>query len=548
MCSAGMRECFEHTPLEQSQEALQRLLSLRTKNEQDIFLQNLIKRSLPNRRRSKSSKPSTRSTNKYHIIIGGITKEVCRQAFMSTYGISIKRLKRLNKLAKLDESPKDKRGKSKKSNTISPQILLKIDNFVKSFPTEESHYSGKVMRYLDERLNVRALWEMYCEKHPDSKVGRSFFFRYFADNFDLKFGQPKVDCCCICETLRTKLKNSHISDAARKRTELELKQHQEEAAKFYRKLKSDAQNEDPTVAALCYDYMQNSSVPIIPVQESYYLRQVNVSIFCIHNMKDNTAKFYVYHEGQAKKSPDEVCSFLTDYVENELSDDIETLLLHADNCSAQNKNHSLSKLLAAWVERKKFKRIEQYFPIRGHSFLPCDRDFSMVKRKLKKIDRIYSVRRIMQAIIQSSHSSKFQVKLVTSHDIINHKEWWSQHYKKNVISVETRGRGVQKKDKVHFSISEYFHFVYSSEMVGTVVASVSIGGTSVHTFHIRKNTSLELPKELAYAEGYVQIKESKINDIKKLASYIPEQHLPFYNILINWPTKPDLGDEIDESA
>ena len=36
-----------------------------------------------------------------------------------------------------------------------------------------------------------------------------------------------------------------------------------------------------------------------------------------------------------------------------------------------------------------FQKIQHIFPIRGHSFLPCDRDFAKTESKKKKVDRLY---------------------------------------------------------------------------------------------------------------------------------------------------------------
>jgi hypothetical protein len=62
--------------------------------------------------------------------------------------------------------------------------------------------------------------------------------------------------------------------------------------------------------------MSNLPLPNKPVQEVFYMRQLWVNIFCIHDVKTNQAKMYMYHEGEASKSPNEVCSFLLHYFEN----------------------------------------------------------------------------------------------------------------------------------------------------------------------------------------------------------------------------------------
>lgn len=55
--------------------------------------------------------------------------------------------------------------------------------------------------------------------------------------------------------------------------------------------------------------MQNQLLPLIPVQEVFYLRQLRINVFRIHDLKTNKAKLYMYHKGIANKSSDMVCSF-----------------------------------------------------------------------------------------------------------------------------------------------------------------------------------------------------------------------------------------------
>lgn len=136
--------------------------------------------------------------------------------------------------------------------------------------------------------------------------------------------------------------------------------------------------------------MQNLQLPNVLVQEKFYLRQSTINSFCINNLKDNTAVFYLYHEGQAGKRPNEV-PFIIMYLETTVGN-VEHLHIFSDGCGGQNKNHALLRLMNAHASSGKFKTIQQYFPFRGHSFLRCDRDFAVVKRVLKKSDRVYTLK------------------------------------------------------------------------------------------------------------------------------------------------------------
>lgn len=163
---------------------------------------------------------------------------------------------------------------------------------------------------------------------------------------------------------------------------------------FYTALKNEVLDYkfkvNENVLAITFDYCSNILLPKLPVQELYYMRQLTVNIFSVHDVKQNKAFCFIHHEGQAKKGPDEVCSFLWEYLQN-IPDKITKLYLYSDSCLEQNKNHTFARFLLALTDRKSFKKIINFFPVKGHSYLTCDRDFSIIKRKLRKHDRIFSV-------------------------------------------------------------------------------------------------------------------------------------------------------------
>ncbi|PSN31387.1 hypothetical protein C0J52_24534 [Blattella germanica] len=136
----------------------------------------------------------------------------------------------------------------------------------------------------------------------------------------------------------------------------------------------------------------------------------------------------------------------------------------------------------------RFQFITHYFPIRGHSYLPCDRDFSMVKRKIRKMDRIYLLKEL---IIESSKKMNFEVKIAKTEEVLNFKEWWPQFYRKNAISVETQGRATHINNKQHFHVTQFMQFCYSHETVGVVKVRSFIDGAEEHTFQLTEPSKMD---------------------------------------------------------
>ncbi|XP_046684818.1 uncharacterized protein LOC124370567 [Homalodisca vitripennis] len=422
-------------------DVLNHFLNLNTKDQQDLFLQSLIDVNDIKHRRPRTEDARTNcAAFTYHVMVGTDRVQVCFKAFLSLHSVTKKRVERIRALKMFGKSPVDKRGLHVKKS-MSEETKLKIREHIESFPTKESHYLGRPIKYLDATLNIKTMYSLFKEKYPLETVGLTFFFNFFNEHYNLKFGRPQVDICCVCEELRIKLKSPHLNDAAKRCAQAELHVHKRKTKKFFCKIKTDTEDkQNDNILCLSFDFMQNVQIPKIPVQETFYLRQLSVNLFCIHNLKTNKADIYLYHQGTANKGPNEVCSFLLHYL-NHLDKQYNELHLYSDNCWGQNKNHPLSRFLSAITELKLFDKVEQYYPIRGHSFLPCDRDFSIIKRELRKNDRLYTVDQISDFILKSSKNEKFVVHKVTTQQILDFKSWWPVFYKKKLylkkLKVET---------------------------------------------------------------------------------------------------------------
>lgn len=471
------------------------------------------------------------TTFAYFVRREGRRVPVCKKAFLSLHAITNSRLQRLNKISKSGDSPIDLRGKHNVRRHVKPQEYnIKIKDHIELFPSKTSHYSSsKTVKYLDGKLTVKCMYELFIKKWPElkTKVKYEYYLKYFNENYSLRFGRPQVDVCSECERLGTRLKDPNLNDNAKRVTAAELMVHKRRAKKFYTQIqdvtKLCAERKD--VCAITFDYMQNLPLPNIPVQEIFYYRQLWVYAFQIHNLKENTGHFYTYHEGQAYKGPNEVCTFLLDYIVNKLSPEITELHIFSDGCPGQNRNHTMVRFLLTLAATKRFKKICHYFPIRGHSFLPCDRDFGTVKRVIRKYDRVYVPEEYYHMITSSRKTSPFSIDTVTYKDIFDFNNWWPNFYKKTCKSVT---------EKANFTVSQYRQFTYFSETPGYVTAYDFIGGFTSYTFKLMKpNVSPQLPTLKAYQEP-VAINEEKIADLKKVIQYMSGEDLEFYYHIISW--------------
>lgn len=79
---------------------------------------------------------------------------------------------------------------------------------------------------------------MLKEKYPDFDIKHEFCLKCYKENFCLRFGQPQVDTCIICEELTTKIKQSNLNENAKRSYVAELMIHKRRSKKFYNKISS----------------------------------------------------------------------------------------------------------------------------------------------------------------------------------------------------------------------------------------------------------------------------------------------------------------------
>lgn len=99
-------------------------------------------------------------------------------------------------------------------------------------------------------------------------------------------GRPQIDTCSTCEELQLKLKSPHLSENLKRAATAELRVHKRKANKFYTALTHEAQNKDETlVLSLCMDLMHSVPIPQISIQDTFYMQQLTLNVFCIHDIK-----------------------------------------------------------------------------------------------------------------------------------------------------------------------------------------------------------------------------------------------------------------------
>jgi hypothetical protein len=164
--------------------------------------------------------------------------------------------------------------------------------------------------------------------------------------------------------------------------------------------------------SICMDFKQNLLLPHIPAQEILYWCQLWECVFGINNLKIRSHISTYILNGMLRQDPTKYVPFvglsLTTYLKLSTN-----YIFLSDSCPSQNINHTVLRFLAKLAANGRFNKILQYFPVRGNSFLPCDRDLEL----LKKFYSVYT-RRVSQ-----THWAIRQKRKVLSNNV----RWQVQH-------------------------------------------------------------------------------------------------------------------------
>lgn len=196
---------------------------------------------------------------------------------------------------------------------------------ISPFPKQESHYSRAKThtKFLSEDLNLNKMYKLFGEKYPRHK---NISIRTYKDIFaelNLKFGLHLI----------------------------------------------------PIHAHFAINIILNINI--------FYQRQLSNYNLDIHDAASNNAFMLLWNETVATRGATEISSCLLRYVKEHFqplqTNERKHLIIWSDRCIGQNNNWGIITTLKLLVDMKYFTEVHQKFVSTGHSFLPCDRDVSLIE-------------------------------------------------------------------------------------------------------------------------------------------------------------------------
>ena len=390
---------------------------------QTSYLQKLIV-PVPIKRRRTLAEESRRSTTvAYTVKYGDSEFKVCKQGFLSIFGIGAKRCRvALQKVTLGKTTVPDQRGKKESATKIVGPKADLVREHIAMLPTMTSHYSrakSSLRKYMDSSLSVKKLYDLYTDyiktDHPDVEpVSFNYYGNVFRLEFNIGFAPPKVDTCSTCDAFQASITNlqergagSEEAQEAMQRLQEDLDRHRE-LARIGRQQVDAFSAEGDDVMALCFDLQQTLPTPKLSTNVAYYKRKLWTYNLCIHNLVTKKSTMYLWDEVTAKRGSCEIMSCLQHYVDNNHEENQTKLFLYSDNCAGQNKNTNVILGCLRMLHSKKFFRIEHRFLVPGHSFLPCDRHFGNIESRLRR-EAMITGKPHYKKLIESAIQGGFEV-------------------------------------------------------------------------------------------------------------------------------------------
>lgn len=489
--------------------------STREKNLQDAFIIKHLKITAAKRPRPSKRPTSTKkvSTN-FYIRVSGTDSfflRVCQQTFVDVLQISRKRVQHLaRQFLNTGSMPVDKRGGARR-NPLYEKKRASIKTFIEKLKCCESHYSrGKSIHrnYLPGNLSINKLYRMYNKEQTEEslKSKKTFFQKIFTRQYNIGFGTPITDACSKCIELKAMIKKEN-NPPNKNKLMTELSFHRMRYKAFFTKLQEKRED----LLTLCFDCQKNQVLPKVQDQTAYYSRQIYIYNFCIvkGGSKDcltpDNVYCYTWMEHEHKKGANEIASAIFHLLTFLNLTSYTTIRLCADGCGGQNRNSIMIGMLSYFLSRlapPNLNEIQLIFPITGHSFLPPDRVFASIEKKLRKLPVIIQPTEYHD--IFSEHSTVF--KMGTDLKVHNWKTLVETYFKKTTswhFKFNEAKRFILNKSRQQNNVMVRGEVSYNSDLNnGKLIVKKGV-----------KIRSVALPDEIPLG---VTLKPAKVSDVRNL--------------------------------
>lgn len=315
--------------------------------------------------------------------------------------------------------------------------------------------------------------------------------------------------------------------------------HTLRAKAFFEKLR-EAQD---GIKIISFDCQKNLPLPKLPDQSTYYSRQLYYyNLTMVEGTSKNSLSphnVFAYHctENELHKDSNLIASAVYHRLSVTDKTGITSISLVADGCGGQNKNCIVLGSCCKWLlDNPAIDSIEMVFPVTGHSFMPADRQFGVIEKKLNKREVMTHPDEITEIIKESSSVVKFGTECFVCD--------WREAVKK--VVKPTTSWTIPIKNCKRFILRR-------SKQVGNVLVRGELNyktdlGKFANICQRGKKIAMITPQLLP---NIIPLKKTKLTDVKKLlqkhlgTEWADVQSLVFYKELFETQETLAEGREIE---
>lgn len=325
-------------------------------------------------KRKSTNRASRRSNSMiYYLKLSDTKVQVCRHMFLSTLGISEKRMRNWSgtNISGIPQvSPP--RPKVRVLNNAN----LSAKEFLEVLPKMPSHYcrASSTKMYLEPDINSKKqlyqIYKVYCQS-KQLQVGSPYQLnKVFEDNNYGLFSPKKDQCDTCCSYKVGQVTEENYKDHVAKKT-----------AAREEKFRDKSQASEGKCHVITMDVESVKLSPMLKASALYYKTKLVVHNFTIYDLTSHHASCYWWDESEGDLVASTFASCLVDYLEKKYQDDLP-IIIYSDGCANQNRNAMMSNaLLQISISTK--KNITQKFLEKGHTQMECDSVHSSIEAELK---------------------------------------------------------------------------------------------------------------------------------------------------------------------
>ena len=171
----------------------------------------------------------------------------------------------------------------------------------------------------------------------------------------------------------------------KKQLETEKNLHLESADQPREALKSDSEKASDKLYVCTFDLQKALPFPKLSTSVAYYKRNLYVYNLGVHSFNFKTGFMYVWDETEGGRGLQDVASGVAKHLKGNAGTHHQ-VILYCDSCTGQNRNIKMALTLLRFVQdpRVAVKTMDLKFMVSGHSFLPNDAEFGVIKSASKK--------------------------------------------------------------------------------------------------------------------------------------------------------------------